>query len=214
MPTQVSRITNYATLQQAIGDWLDRSDLTTVIPTFIQLAEGQINQRLRHWSMIVKATAPGTANDPEIKLPTNWLEARNVEVDDYQLKYESPDVLDMYRNENPTPDDDQPLIYSYYGSVLEVWPTPTEAFTVEMDYYERVPIIADQVSGTNWLLTLNPAVYLYGSLIHSAVYLRDDQRVALWDKLFTEELAVLNMQSTRAMTSGSRITRSPSVSFG
>ena len=42
-------ITTYAELQSSIADFLDRDDLTSVIPTFISLAEADMNRQIRHW---------------------------------------------------------------------------------------------------------------------------------------------------------------------
>ena len=39
--------TNYATLQTEVADFLHRTDLTSAIPTFIQLAETKLNRILR-----------------------------------------------------------------------------------------------------------------------------------------------------------------------
>ena len=40
-------INDYASLQQAIANELARADLTSAIPTFIQLAEADFNRVLR-----------------------------------------------------------------------------------------------------------------------------------------------------------------------
>ena len=40
-------INTYATLQTAVANWLDRSDLTDRIPEFIALAEARMNRTLR-----------------------------------------------------------------------------------------------------------------------------------------------------------------------
>lgn len=40
-------ISDYSTLKQAIADELARSDLASAIPTFIQLAEADLNRQLR-----------------------------------------------------------------------------------------------------------------------------------------------------------------------
>ncbi len=45
-------ITSYSTLQTSIGDWLNRADLTAVIPDFITLAEAQFNRNIRHRKMV------------------------------------------------------------------------------------------------------------------------------------------------------------------
>ena len=44
-------ITNYTNLQSTIADYLNRDDLTSVIPVFIQLAEAQMNRDIRHYEM-------------------------------------------------------------------------------------------------------------------------------------------------------------------
>jgi hypothetical protein len=213
MPTPVSKIETFAELKTAIADWLDRSDQDQVIPAFIQLAEKDMQQKLRHHQMVCKSFSPVDADEGVIVLPEDWLEARNFEIDDIQITYQSPDVLDMFRN---TDDGTYtvPRFYSFYGSNIEIWPVPSTDYIIEMDYYQMLPALADSVDGTSWLLTLSPGAYLYGSLVHSAPYLRDDPRVALWAKMYGEALSLLQGGSERAMTSGSRITRMPNVKLG
>ncbi len=46
-------LTTYNELKTSVGDWLNRTDLTTVIPDFIALAEAQIERQLRTRQMIV-----------------------------------------------------------------------------------------------------------------------------------------------------------------
>lgn len=52
-------VTTYATLQTAIADWLNRSDLTAVIPNFIQNAEQRLKRdpRVRNPDIAVQAVA-------------------------------------------------------------------------------------------------------------------------------------------------------------
>jgi len=42
---------DYDTLGSTVGDYLDRSDLDAIIPTFIELAEAKFRRSLRHWRM-------------------------------------------------------------------------------------------------------------------------------------------------------------------
>ncbi|NCV21747.1 MAG: hypothetical protein EBV45_07325 [Chloroflexi bacterium] len=51
----MATITTYTTLQSTIADYLNRADLTAQIPTFIQMAEADMNTRLRTREMIVRA---------------------------------------------------------------------------------------------------------------------------------------------------------------
>ena len=50
-------ITTYSELKDAVGDWLNRDDLTSVIPNFIALAEAQFNRTIRHRKMVTRSDA-------------------------------------------------------------------------------------------------------------------------------------------------------------
>jgi len=58
----------------------------------------------------------------------------------------------------------------------------------------------------NWLLLEAPDVYLYGALLHSAPYLAEDQRVAVWAQLYSAAVMQLNEASESARYSGSGLT--------
>ena len=67
-------ITNYTTLQSTIADYLARTDLTTQIPLFIQLAENRLRRDLRIRPMLKVVTTTTTAGDPTVSLPSDFLE--------------------------------------------------------------------------------------------------------------------------------------------
>ena len=67
-------ITNYTNLQTTIADFLNRDDLTSVIPTFIQMAEAQINREIRHWKMEARVSGQQSAGDEYMQIPADWLE--------------------------------------------------------------------------------------------------------------------------------------------
>ncbi|MGA0985124.1 MAG: phage adaptor protein, partial [Burkholderiaceae bacterium] len=50
-------IANYSQLKTAVADFLNRDDLTSVVPTFISLAEADMQRKVRHWRMETRSTA-------------------------------------------------------------------------------------------------------------------------------------------------------------
>ncbi len=50
-------ISTYAELQTAVGNWLNRADLTARIPEFIELFEARVKRDLRVRQMEKRATA-------------------------------------------------------------------------------------------------------------------------------------------------------------
>jgi len=75
-------ITNYTDLQTTIADFLNRDDLTTVIPTFIQLAETQFNRDIRHWQMEARTQGTQNAGDEYMQIPADWVETIRMHVTD------------------------------------------------------------------------------------------------------------------------------------
>ena len=85
---------------------------------------------------------------------------------------------------------------------LEVYPTPDGDYTVELYYYSRIPELSDS-NTTNWLLEYFPDAYLYGSLVHSAPYLKDDARLTIWAALYQSAIDAINESGDAAKFGGS-----------
>ena len=73
-------ITDYATLQSAIANWLHRSDLGTVIPDFIALAEQELSNDLDAREMEARVNLVTIAGEQYVDLPTDVLEMRRLSV--------------------------------------------------------------------------------------------------------------------------------------
>ena len=200
-------ITNYANLQTTIADFLNRDDLTSVIPTFIQLAEAQMNRDLRHWKMEVRASGQQSSGDAYMQIPADWMETIRFHITDggtKPLDLISRKALEDKRagNENMS---GTPRYYTHADSQFELYPTPNEDTNTELLYFAKIPSLSDG-NTTNWLLEDAPDVYLYGALLHSAPYLSEDERVGVWAQLYGASVQRLNIMSDDARMSGSGLT--------
>lgn len=192
-------LSTYAGLKASVADFLNRSDLTTVIPDFITLAEASLNRRVRHWRMVKRATA--SLSGQFLTLPTDWLEGKNIQLSTSPvtpLRFASIQQLDEFRSRNST--QGKPCWFGVHGTYLEFVPIPDSTYTVEITYYAKLTAMTDD-GDTNWLLTNFPDAYLYGALVHSAPYLRDDERIALWQGKLEQALAEIQRDADMAQTS-------------
>ena len=199
-------ITNYINLQTTIADFLNRDDLTSAIPTFIQLAEAQITRDLRHWRMEARASGQQSAGDEYMQIPFDWIE--NIR---FHLTAGGTYPLDSISRaamaDKRSGDKDQagrPRYYCMADAQFQLYPTPDADYDMELLYYAKVPDLA--TNNTNWLLDYAPDVYLYGSLLHSAPYLQEDARVGVWAQMYSAAVARLNQESEDATASGSGLT--------
>ena len=60
-----------------------------------------------------------------------------------------------------------------------------------MIYRQNIPALTS-TNTSNWLLTLAPDLYLYGTLLETAPYLKEDERIQTWATGLTTTLDSLN----------------------
>ena len=200
-------ITNYTTLQSAIADFLNRDDLTAVIPTFIQLAEAQMQREIRHWKMEARVSGQQSAGDEYMQIPADWLETIRMHITGSgtsAITMTSRAAMADIRAKNEDVSTVLPYYYCHADSQFQLYPTPAEDTDIELLYYQKIPDLASNT--TNWLLSDAPDVYLYGSLLHSAPYLAEDARVAVWAQMYSAAVQNVNSASEQARYSGSGMT--------
>ena len=197
----------YADLQASIASWLNKEDLTNVIPDFIKLAEARFNRELRTLQMVKRATA--NTEDEFVAVPADWLEAKDLSIADLPLAYITPEKLGEWKYVNVT---GKTRYYTIVGGSFELFPAPTDDVTVEMAYYAKIPALT--VSNTsNWLLAKAPDLYLYASLQQAAPYIMDDERLPLWAANATAIIQFLNNESDNATHSGAPLIARTRVSY-
>ncbi len=87
------------------------------------------------------------------------------------------------------------------GAKLRLAPAPDQAYAVKTYYVGSLTTLSD-TDKVNWLLTAHPDIYLYASLVESAPYLKDDERVALWKAERDERIQELGGFRTRQRSGG------------
>ena len=190
-------LTTYAELKASIADFLNRDDLTSAIPDFITLAEADMQRRVKHWRQEKRSTAE--LDTQYSAIPADFLEAirfyiTSNDTSPLELISQSEMLDRRYRNADTT---GKPHYYAITAGEIEVYPTPDSTYTAELYYYARTTALSDS-NTTNWLLTYFPDAYLYGSLVHSAPYLKDDPRIQVWAALYQSAIDGINQSSDSA----------------
>lgn len=176
-------IANYSDLQTAIGNWLHRGDLTSVIPDFISLAEAKLNRRLRLRAM--ENTATGTVAQ-SVSLPTGYVGMRSLTVNSGSTSY----PLTCIPPSEVQGNNDAPLSYSISGDSLYFEPY-SSSYSYTLNYYKSFDALS---GGVNWLITNAPDVYLYASLVEAAQYIKDNERFNFYAQLL--ETAISNLEKS------------------
>jgi hypothetical protein len=166
-------VTSYTTLLSSISGWLNSAQYDARIPEFIQMAEAHFNRELRVPQMEVTATS--TATTESVTLPTDFLAARTVFLDD------DPDVtltamaLSQLRYAYPNSAAGITVAYAVSGSEIILAPAPSDDVTVTLAYYQQIPALSSD-NETNWLITSHPDLYLHAVKHYAFDYMRDEDK--------------------------------------
>lgn len=219
----------YAELQTSLQNELRRTGTayTDAIPDLILRCEVKMNRRLRLREMETLAYATYAVGtnaiaDRLLALPAGYVEmlqplrAKKSTEDDTKyipLTYLDPQqISDRYGNVERI----DGLCYTLRDQI-EFSAATAQELTIMMHYLKKWDLATDT---TNWLLTNYPDAYLYGALMESELFLRDDARAGTWKQLYDEAIHDLNELSNRGRDDAeldvseiARISRSDSFSI-
>jgi hypothetical protein len=195
----VTLITDYTSLQSAVVEYIRRDQdapFVARIPSFIQLAEAKFNRELFVRQMEARSSASvvsGGTDSEFVLLPSDFQSMRRVRLSGVTgkpcLSFLSGTQMDEFRFSGANVSG-QPQFFTIFGSEMELAPTPDQTYTVEMIYRQNIPALSSNSS--NWLLSLAPDLYLYGALLESAPYIKEDARIQTWGLGFKTALDGLN----------------------
>lgn len=192
-------IDSYAALQTAIADFLDRDDLTSHIVDFISLAEARFNRVIRAPDMLTRDDAFAVDGQYET-LPSGFIEASRFVLltsPVRPLTYVSPQELSEVRHAYSSAG--KPMYYSVVGGSFEFLPTPADSYTASLLYFARLTPVA---TSFNWLATAHPDIYLFGALCEAEPYIRNDERIIVWQSRLDRALAELTVMNDRKRVPG------------
>lgn len=193
--------TTCAELQSAITTWLNREDLDSHVTDFIALGETQLERDIQHWKGEKRATA--TFDSRFTAVPADLLETLRLQISTEKRPLQLINAFEMHElRANRGDTAGIPYYYAMIDSSFEVFPTPAQTYTGTLHYRATLPKLSN-ANTSNWLLETAPDAYLYASLLASAPFLRDDERMGTWSGLYLEVIEKLNRQSERATHGGS-----------
>jgi hypothetical protein len=176
-------ISTYSELKTAIANWLDRSDLTDVIPDFIALAETRHKRDFKIRRMETRVTANTIADTEYYTLPDDYIAMRNIKLNTdtkTPLEFLTPEIMDRLQAGSSV---GKPKAYSIKGNTIQLRPIPDGVYEIEIAYYKTFAALSDS-NTTNDMLTHHPDAYLYGALVEAEPYLQNDKRIQVWQGFY------------------------------
>jgi hypothetical protein len=191
----VAAVMTYSSLVNDIATYLERNDQATLdkIPQFIMFAEQVIASEIKFLGNLTVADGTMTANDPVLDKPARWRKTVSFNVTLAGERY--PVFLRKYEYlREYWPDDTQtglPAFYCDYDYThWLVAPTPATNYSFQVLYYERNQPL-DSSNQSNWFTQYAPQALLYGSLLQAMPFLKNDERIPVWQAMYDKSIALL-----------------------
>jgi hypothetical protein len=194
----------FETLKEDVRRYLERgatlaSDAVVYeqIPRLINLAERRIARELKIQGFINVVTDTLTIGQSVYAKPDRWRDTVSINIGTGTGNAQrTPVFARSYEYlRSYWPDESQratPLFYADYN--YQNWliaPTPDAAYPIEILYYELPPLL-DDVTQTNWLTEYAPQVLLYATLVEATPFLKNDERIPVWQNMYDRAAAMLN----------------------
>lgn len=205
MPTALT----FASLQDDMRRYLERgnpadTEVFEQIPRLINLAERAIAEKLKVQGFLVNVNSALAAGTGVYGKPNRWREtvsmnfgqkATPTSMTKNKRKFLLPRSYEYCRNYWPNSDQqDVPQFYADYNySWWLIVPTPVEASPWEINYYQLPPLL-DNTTQTNWLTNYAPNLLLYRCLLEATPFLKNDERIPVWQGMYQEQLDSIDQQ--------------------
>lgn len=219
-------IENYQDLQDAVRDWLNRSDATVLsrIPTFIYLAERKMFRRYRAPNnektiLIQMRTTPNPPDEVVVSdrfdIPGDYLESLTLQMNGQTMVRKSLTEIQGRIDAASGPQFSgavlgEPKFFARERGAILVWPFPVGNQDVKWIYYCDLSGNLELPDDDNDVLRTAPDLYLYGSLLQAQPFLKptDDewQLIPTWKSLYDDAFALIEFQRDEDERSGSNVT--------
>ena len=201
-------ITTYASLQENVGFWLARSNLTSFIPNFVQNWEAKFLRQPRNWGRWMEASFTGTIASNVLSLPADYLGLKHARIDSSPS---SPlDRWSLQQLYTKYPRNGCPGVPTRIARDLETFvfgPEPDSDYDVAGVYYAKPTLIRNFAADAagHWIIVNAPDLALYGALLEAAPFDRNDVRIPVWQGFYNDALQSYRDLNTDEDVSGSGI---------
>ena len=199
----MAAVMTYTSLAADIASYLERSDAQTIakIPTFIMLAEQVIASEIKFLGNLTVNNSTMVLGTAVIEKPARW--HKTVSMNVVVAGERQPVFLRKYEYlREYWPDATATGVPAYYADYdythWLVAPTPAAAYTFEILYYQRLQPLDDS-NQTNWFTEYAPQALLYGSLLQAMPYVKNDDRIPMWQAQYQQIIQTLKSEDIQRM---------------
>lgn len=193
---------SYTNLKTTLAAFLDRTDLSSYLDDFIDVAEAMHARDIRIREMIVRDAI--TVDDRQEAVPAGVLEVislRLLTTPVTVLEFVNLHEMNRWRQEVTG----KPSRFTIHEEI-EFDVEPAETYSGEIIYYGAVTALSGSTA-SNAILAKAPDLYLYGSLLAASQFVRDSEAMQWWGSLYGNARDSVNARARAGRVVGPLVSR-------
>jgi len=199
---------DYNSLRLQIQNYSNRTDQFFIdqIPDFINQGMNRIHSEAKSIGFEIVLNGNLVANNPSLAKPANWKETISLSITDNRLN-PAPSSFLLLRSlefcRSYWPKATLTSTPEFYANALGYnnfffAPTPDYAYPMQLIYL-GLPLF-DAGNPTNFLTLRYPSLLLYACLLETIPFLKDDERVPVFEALYSRALQSVNKDAQKLYT--------------
>lgn len=171
------------------------------LPSLINLAERQLANSVKLLGFVSVVTDTLTIGQSVVPKPDRWRDTISINFGVGTAQVRTQLFLRSYeylRTFHPDEEvTDQPKFYAEYDYFNWLFaPSADFAYPFEVNYWE-LPALLDAANQTNWTTDFAPNAILHGALLQATPFLKNDERIAVWQGIYDRDVAILEAQDVK-----------------
>lgn len=180
-------ISDYTTLQTAIGEYLARSDLAAFIPNFIQNWEDKFLRQPRNWGRWMESSLNLTIASSVIAVPDDYLGLKYAYVNGSpSSRLDRMSLNQLYGSFPRGGGTARPYLISRDATNFVFGPEPDSDYTIKGVYWAKPTLLRNFASdaAAHWIILNASDLPLYGALLEAQPFLMNDKRIGVWQSFY------------------------------
>ncbi len=169
------------------------------LPRLVTNAERRVARDLKVQGFIRSVQTNFQIGVAAYQKPDRWRDTISMRIDGGDMLYaRSYEYLRSYWPDEA--ETETPQFYADYD--YNHWlfaPTPNATSTIEILYYEQPEFLGDAVQD-NWLTEYAPDVLLYACLLECMPFLKNDERIPVWQTMYDRAAGSLSNEDIKRIT--------------
>jgi hypothetical protein len=197
----IAIITNYATLQTEVANFLARDDLTADIPLFIQMAENKLHASLHLRNEETALSVDVSSGVAAVPTDFKKLKFAYYVNGSTACPLEWKSLNQLYRDHPDRSDTGIPQAISREAGNFVFGKIATDGTAVLKGVYyaKQDPL---RTTDPSWYVTNHPEILLYGSLLEATPFIQDDPRLVIWGDFYKNAVLTIEDENDAAEVSG------------